>query len=159
MIRVTIKGKEETQKLLDRIPKRLGLALLKAMRESAVLIQSLAKAKAPVFRGLLRVSIVQNVREEGNRIVGEVGSALPYAQVVEFGRNQGWFPPLENLRLWARRKLGDDRLAFPIARAIKRRGFKAQPYLGPAAEEANPRISFIFTARILEAIAQEGGTA
>jgi hypothetical protein len=157
MIRVTIKGASETAKLLERIPQRLGLALVKAMRDSSVLIQSLAKANAPVFRGLLRASILQSVEVEGNKIVGRVGSALAYAPVVEFGRASGWFPNVTELRTWARRKLGDARFAFVVGRAIQRRGFKAQPYLMPALESAGPRVQMIFDSRINEAVRAEGG--
>ena len=157
MIRITIRGAEETAKLLERLPQRIGLALVRAMRDSAVLIQSLAKVNAPVFRGLLRASILQSVTIEGDRIVGHVGSALAYAPVVESGRTTGWFPKLSELKTWARRKLGDARFAFVVGRAIQRRGFKAQPYLAPAVETASPRIQLIFDARIKEAIQAEGG--
>jgi hypothetical protein len=87
--------------------------------------------------------------------VGEVGSGLVYAPIIEEGRTQGWFPPPEALREWARSKLGNERLAFVVARAISRRGFKAQPYLGPALEIVAPRVEAIFQARISEAL---GGT-
>jgi hypothetical protein len=164
MIRVILKEKGEVTKVLPRLSQRLRAALLQAMKEAAVLIQSLAKLNAPVFRGMLRVSIAQNVAEDGARIVGEVGSGLPYASVVEDGRNPwaGRQPPSgpgSDLRTWARRKLGDERLAFVVARAIKRRGFRAQPYLRPALLGATPRVQAIFQTRILDALQQEGGTA
>jgi hypothetical protein len=157
MIRVSFSGLDESKKFFEQVPKRLGLALIKAMQESAILIQSLAKSKAPVFRGFLRLSIVQSLKEEGNRIVGEVGSALPYAPIVEFGKSAGWFPNLTDLKVWARRKLGNERLAFVVGRAIKKRGFRAQPYLGPALEEAQPRFQLLFAARITQAVAEMGG--
>lgn len=159
MIRVVLKEKGEVTKVLTRLPQRLRAAVVSAMRESAVLIQSLAKLNAPVFRGLLRVSIAQNVAEDGDRIVGEVGSGLPYASVIEEGRSSGWFPPPSALKAWARRKLGDERLAFVVARAIKRRGFHARPYLRPALLAATPRVQAIFQARILDVLRQEGGSA
>jgi len=162
MIRIILKEKGEVTKVLTGLPQRLRSAILKAMRESAVMVQSYAKLYAPVFRGLLRVSIAQNVAEEGNRIIGEVGSGLIYASVVEEGRNPwpgAMPPPSGDLRTWARRKLGDERLAFVIARAIKKRGFRAQPYLKPALLAATPRIQTIFQTRILEALQAEGGKA
>jgi hypothetical protein len=159
MIRVSITGQDESKKFFEQVPKRLGLALLKAMQDSAILIQSLAKSKAPVFRGLLRVSIVQSLKEEGQRVVGEVGSALPYASVIEFGKSAGWFPNLSDLKVWARRKLGHERLAFVVGRAIQRRGFRAQPYLAPAFEEAQPRIQLLFAARITQVVGEMGGSA
>ncbi|MBI4063469.1 MAG: HK97 gp10 family phage protein [Elusimicrobia bacterium] len=159
MITITIKGKDETLKLLERLPQRLILALVKGMRDSAILVQSLTKTNAPVFRGLLRVSILQGVSLEGNRIVGHVGSALAYASVVEFGRTTGWFPNVSELKVWARRKLGDERKAFVVGRAIKTRGFRKQPYLLPALESARPRVEIIFQSRLAEAIQAEGGEA
>jgi hypothetical protein len=159
MIRIVLKEKGEVTKLLTRLPQRLKAAIVTAMRESAILIQSLAKLNSPVFRGLLRVSIAQNVAEDGARIVGEVGSGLPYASVIEEGRSSGWFPPPSELKAWARRKLGDERLAFVVARAIKRRGFRAQPYLRPALLAATPRVQLIFQNRVAEALRAEGGTA
>ncbi|MCX5786054.1 MAG: HK97 gp10 family phage protein [Elusimicrobia bacterium] len=160
MIRIILRDKDGLIKTLPQLPQRLHNAIVRAMRESAVLLQSYAKLYAPVFRGLLRVSIAQNVTEEGNRIIGEVGSGLPYASVIEEGRNP-WSgampPPSGDLRTWARRKLGDERLAFVVARAIKRRGFRAQPYLKPALLSATPRIQTIFQSRVLEALQQAGG--
>ena len=161
MIRIILKEKGGITKTLPQLPQRLRNAIVRAMRESAVLIQSYAKLYAPVFRGLLRVSIAQNVAEEGSRITGEVGSGLAYASVIEEGRNPwpgAMPPPSGDLRAWARRKLGDERLAFVVARAIKRRGFRAQPYLRPALLGATPRIQTIFQSRILDALRQEGGT-
>ena len=161
MIRIILKEKGEITKTLPQLPQRLRGAIVRAMRESAILIQSFAKLYAPVFRGLLRVSISQNVSEEGSRITGEVGSGLTYASVVEEGRNPwpgAMPPPSGDLRTWARRKLGDERLAFVVARAIKRRGFRAQPYLRPALLGATPRIETIFQSRILETLQQAGGT-
>jgi len=157
MIRVTIRGAKETVKQLRDLPQRLHLALIKAMLDTAVQIQSLAKINAPQYRGLLRISIVQAVREEGTKLTAEVGSALPYAKVVELGKKPGWFPPVKELKAWARRKLGDEHLSYVIGRAIKRRGFRAQPYLASAAEAVAPRVEMIFTKRIAEAIRQAGG--
>ncbi|OGS32981.1 MAG: hypothetical protein A2218_10365 [Elusimicrobia bacterium RIFOXYA2_FULL_53_38] len=160
MIRITLNEKGGITKLLPELPQRLRAAIVRAMRESAILVQSYAKLYTPVFRGLLRVSIAQNVAEAGNKITGEVGSGVVYASVVEEGRNP-WSgampPPSGDLRTWARRKLGDERLAFVIARAIKRRGFRAQPYLRPALLGATPRIQLVFQSRLMEALQQAGG--
>jgi hypothetical protein len=157
MIRVTIRGAKELVQQLKDLPQRLHLAILKAMLDTAVQVQGLAQANAPQFRGMLRFSIVHSVREEGERLVGEVGSAIPYAKVVEYGRTPGWFPPVKDLKAWARRKLGDEHLSYVVGRAIKKRGYRAQPYLNPAAETVAPRVEMIFQKRISEAIRQAGG--
>lgn len=158
MIKITVKGAEQLSALMKQIPNRMKIALYTAARDSAIHIQGIAKRNAPVYRGQLRASIVQTVEVNGNRIVAQVGSGLPYAKAVEFGRSAGWMPNTDQLRTWARRKLKDERAGYAVARAISRRGFRAQPYLEPAVEEAQPRISIIFAARILEAVSQAGGS-
>lgn len=168
MIRVTIRGAKETEDLFRRLPGRLTLALVKGITDLAIAFWSKAKVNAPVFRGLLRESLLYNVQVEKGRIVGRVGSALAYAPVVEFGRGQGWFPNVTELRTWARRKLGTDRvwvegkqwnLAYIIGRAIATRGFDAQPYMTPAFAEVAPRARAILETRISEMIRAEGGGA
>lgn len=158
MLRITLNDKDNAAKTLSSLPQRLRAAILSAMRESAVLLQSLAKLNAPVFRGLLRLSIAQSVTDEGDKITAEVGSGLVYASVIEEGRKVGWFPPPSgDLKTWARRKLGDERLAYVVARAIKRRGFRAQPYMKPALGAAVSRIQLIFQNRVTEAVKAGGG--
>ncbi|MCG3204330.1 MAG: hypothetical protein KCHDKBKB_01045 [Elusimicrobia bacterium] len=157
MIRVTIKGTPEILALMNAMPNRMRLALFKAMRDTVIVVQSLAKRNAPVWRGLLRASIVQMVTVDGNQIVGQVGSSLPYASVLEFGSKPGKFPNIQQLKVWARRKFGVEDAAFVIGRAIQRRGFAPQPYLEPAAVEAGPRVELIFNGRILETLSELGG--
>lgn len=65
--------------------------------------------------------------EHGARVY----NGVPYAGVIESGRRRGKFPPIETIKRWAQRKLGlsrreAERAAFPIARAIARRGLRAR---------------------------------
>src|SRR2546425_997146 len=98
MIRVTLREKGEVTKVMERMPARIRGAVVQAFQDIAIQIQSLAKINAPVFRGLLRLSIAQSVTDEGSKIIGQVGSGLIYAPVVEEGRETGWFPPPDSLR-------------------------------------------------------------
>lgn len=153
MIRITLRDKDDVVKVLSGLPQRLRAAVLQAFQDITIEIQSRAKITAPMgVTGQLRLRIAQHAADEGGKIIGEVGSGMVYAPVVEEGRQTGWLPPPENLRTWARKKLGDDRLAFVVARAIQRRGFRAQPYLRPAMEAVLPRVESIFQKRIAEAL-------
>ncbi len=159
MLRLIIKDKNNTINFITELPVRLREALIKAMRESAILIQSYAKTYAPVFRGILRLSIAQNVYAQANIIKAEVGSGVIYANIIEEGRipwSGSMPPPNGDLKTWARRKLGDERLSYIIARAIKIRGFQSKPYLMPALNESIPRIKNIFTTRINETFENRG---
>lgn len=59
----------------------------------------------------------------------DVRNIDPKAVFVERGRRPGKMPPVRALEPWAQRKLGDRRLAWPVARAIGRRGLRPRPVL------------------------------
>lgn len=66
-----------------------------------------------------------------DNIVAFVVANADYASFVEFG-TRPHFPPIEALRDWCAKFLGDESLAFVVARAISRRGTLAHPFMGPA---------------------------
>jgi hypothetical protein len=66
-------------------------------------------------------------RQQGLKLT--IDNAAPHHVYVERGRRPGKPPPSTALEGWATRKLGDRRLAFPVARAIGRRGIKPTPLL------------------------------
>lgn len=105
--------------------------------QSGLTVEGAARMRAPVDTGRLRNSITTEL--EKTRVV--VGSNLHYAPHVEFGTRPHW-PPLAAMQPWARRhgfpagRAG----AFLVARAIARRGTKAQPYMRPALEASRPMI-------------------
>jgi len=76
-----------------------------------------------------------------NFLEKEIVYPAPYADDVHFGRNPGTMPPPQALEKWVKRKLGVQgeaeikRVAFNIARAIKRRGIQPTPYLLRAFEQ------------------------
>lgn len=103
-----------------------------AMERSALAVQRRAMALAPVDTGTLRRSITRQVTP----LHGRVGTNVPYAREVEFGRKpRGPLPAKGELIGWMRRKGIDVELEFVIRRAIAKRGTRAQPYLNPALEE------------------------
>lgn len=82
----------------------------------------------------LRNSLTHRVRATAAGVVGEFGSALPYAAANESGRRPGKMPPRGVLVRsgWLRRHgIPDDR-EFVVRRAIARRGIEAQPFVGRA---------------------------
>lgn len=77
--------------------------------------------------GNLANSIIVDLIEAG--MVAEVGPTAPYGHYVEHG-TRPHFPPLDALEGWAKRHGFDS--AWPICRAIAKRGLKAKPFLFPA---------------------------
>ena len=81
---------------------------------------------------------VTNMRGE----VGIYGNAMKYGYVQEFGRKPGGrMPPVDALKGWARRRLGDENLAFPVARSIAKKGTKPQPFFEPGVKQSMPSVN------------------
>jgi hypothetical protein len=133
MYEVTIAGLSQQTALLQQYPEIATQELQQAMQLGTLAIVREVRPLAPVYRGALRQSLVSTVVNEGNlSIVGRVGSNLSgevYPAVMEFGRAPGRMPPVEALREWAGRVLGDEGLAYVVARAIGARGIRGRAFL------------------------------
>jgi len=120
------------------------------------------RANAAVFRGMVAgaqraVSILQTATTQARAIdtgayrqawratiSGQnvsVSNGRPYAGVIEYGRRpESRRPPSDVIARWAQRKLGltrveAQRAAFPIARAIARRGIRGKFIARSSAEQ------------------------
>lgn len=114
-----------------------------AIRKSTEVVKQNVKRKAPVFDGTLKKAITSKTRN----LYGEVGigeSAEKYGYVQEYGRKSHKLPPVGALKKWARVKLGDENLAYPLARSIAAKGTKPQPFFEPGVQQSMSSIeSFI----------------
>ena len=100
---------------------------------SAFLVEAKAKEKAPVDTGRLRNSIATQIAQ--TRAI--VAANVLYAPFVEFG-TKPHFPPPAALQPWARRHGFPKGMAgaYMVARAIARRGTRAQPFMAPALQQS-----------------------
>lgn len=129
------KTPEELAEALDSLPETLTERLEAALQDVGVRIASSARGNAPVDRGRLRSSLTSVVQQVGQTLVQlEVGTNVDQAEPIERGTDP-FFPPPSELRGWARRVLGDESAAWPVAKSISETGISEQPYLGPAFEE------------------------
>ena len=129
-------GPRELAEAFDALPSALNDHLEDAAEDIGVRIASAARENAPVDRGRLRSSISHVVENVGETLMQiRVGSNVDQAAPQEFGTDPGHFPPISALRGWARRVLGDESAAYPVARSIAETGLDAQPFLGPAFRE------------------------
>jgi len=122
MLKLTIKENKILKKALtDPVTYRQPIDGF--LRKAGFTVEGRAKKRAPVDTGRYRSSIKTEVQE----LRSIIGSNLVYAPFIEFGTRPHW-PPLSALQPWARRhgfprgRTG----AFLVARAIARRGTKAQ---------------------------------
>lgn len=132
----------------------------RGLTEITETIADLARTNAPGgARGLLRANIRTEVQDSGASIVGMVFTTkdVPYARYVEEGTAPHW-APIAPLKLWARRVLGSERLAYVVQRAIARRGTRAQRFFGNAVDATRPRIRVILDQNLAEGLrAYRGG--
>lgn len=58
------------------------------------------------------------------------GYRAPYAEYVEEGTDAHW-APIDPLKKWARRVLGDEQAAYAVQQKIAQKGTPSQPYVQP----------------------------
>lgn len=125
---------EDAAEAFARLPAVLAQKLASALNDIGVRVRGTAAENAPVDRGRLQNSISHVVERVGDLILRvRVGSNLDYAAQHEFGA-EPFFPPVDELRDWARRVLGDESLAYPVAESISETGLDEQRYLRDAVE-------------------------
>lgn len=145
---------EGAQRLDENI--RKGVERLAAFAREEVLRQAEgAKPYPPVFTGTFLGSVAKSVAlGPGGEVRATVGSPVEYAPVIEEGRRPGRFPPLAPLRVWARERLGEEGLAFVVARKIARKGIAPRPVFHNAVEAAEGRVQGIFDEGLLEGLGE-----
>ena len=117
----------------EALPGALNDSLKGAAQDIAERIRGAAAENAPVDTGQLASYIEAVVESVGETLVEiRVGTNRDGAAAQEFGTDPGHFPPPSALRDWARRVLGDEGAAYPVARSIAETGLDEQPYLRPA---------------------------
>lgn len=143
----------------DRLASTLGKAasdvspeLKGAMTTSLLLIESDARRGVKRDTGRLQNSITHSI--SGNGLEGKVGPSVAYGLYVEMGRRPGKMPPISAVEGWARRHGINP---FLVARAIGRKGIKAQPFLIPAFEKNQRRIVDLFGAVGAKVLSQVKG--
>lgn len=127
-----VRGTQQVIRNLGRIKKQIFDRIVTACQITQAHVVNDARASAPVFLTTLRQSIVPgNIDVKADSVKAFVNANVYYAAAVEFG-SRPHFPPVEALKDWAAEKLGDEDLAFVIARKISMVGTKPKPFLGPA---------------------------
>lgn len=59
---------------------------------------------------------------------------------VEWGSPVGTKVPIEDLKGWCKRKLGDENLAFAVAKKIEEQGIEPRPFIRPTLHQKLPLI-------------------
>ena len=115
-----------------------------SMEQAVLLLQREVVTRTPVgATGILRGSIASEVRGTTAQIRGIVTTPQAYALPVEEGSRPHW-APIAPLKLWARRKLGDERAAYRVRWAIHLRGTRPVRMFAQGLEASRTRIEQLF---------------
>lgn len=134
----------EVRAAFKRAPALVLRELDRQLARGAKEIARDARAEAPKATSELTNSIRAVRAGLGDHLVI---AASGHAGPVEAGRRPGPMPPLQSIIDWMKvRRIGPSdpdarrRAAFPIARAIGRRGTRPQPFMRPALEKNRSRL-------------------
>jgi len=117
------------------LPQRQGITVKKAkdsvLDSTMKLVEDIAidfsnelKQEAPVDRGRLRQSIQITKVRDGFKVFPSVD----YAYYIQHGTDPHHVP-IEPLKVWARRKLGQESAAYAVEKKIAKKGTDANPFI------------------------------
>lgn len=124
---------KDFEKFIEAQAKGYGEGVEKALTDTAAHainhVQTVAIPQAKPFPPILFGNYKRSwkiLKRTSNSV--EVGSDIPYAGVIEYG-SRPHFPPVDAMRLWAKRKMGlsgkdAKNVAFLVSRAIAKHGTK-----------------------------------
>ncbi len=123
-------------------------------------------ARTPVNLGTLRGSIARGEPvARGTEITGQIETASPYGEFVEYGRAQGRWPPEAPIAYWITRKLGITdpaelaQATFLIRRKIGTNGTPGAFMFRDGFQAALPAVETIFDTMLSELVTAWAGSA
>ena len=111
----------DDQEIVDKMKRVLMKSMFK--------MEELVIKNAPFDRGFLRQNITLFPEILSDKYV--LTSKAPYSAAMEYG-TRPFYAPIEPLKGWAHRKLGDESLGWAIRGKIAAVGITAQPYMRPS---------------------------
>lgn len=132
-IQVSVTGTADLQRALQKYGAKAEALVAAALYREAEGVMSKSKEESPVgVDGNLRASgfvkLPATVNGKIRVEMGYGGPAARYAAAVHEG-TRPHFPPVDALKPWAKKFLGDEDAAFAVARKIARVGTKATKFL------------------------------
>jgi len=120
--KVKLEGLEKGQKVTKDKSKRILMLCMMKMEQLAI-------KNAPVDQGFLRLNISLFPQILSYSYI--LTSNADYSAAMEYGTRPYW-APIEPLKEWAARKIGDEGVAYAIQASIAKYGVKAHPFMRPA---------------------------
>lgn len=118
-----------SQSKLDKGEKLTKDRLRRVLKRAMTTMEELAINNAPFDRGNLSLNISLFPQVLSNNYV--LTSNMPYSEAIEYG-TRPFYAPIDPLKGWASRKLGNENLGYAIQKKIAKYGITAQPFMRPA---------------------------
>lgn len=143
---IKLKNPKKFENKLQELDENKTNAIKTTLNKAGTLIWAQSRRNSPVDTGRLQNSIAKDFNRFNLEM--RVGTNVKYAIFVHEGTKPHW-PPIDALRPWAR---SHGISPFVVARAIARKGTKAQPFIKRAVDESENKINRIFESEIRKAI-------
>jgi hypothetical protein len=140
-LEIQVRGLDKVERGLQRAPANLADETRSALTASLLLLEADQRRHVAMDTRRLLGSINHKITGRGANLTGRVGPSVRYAFFVEHGRRPGRPPPTDAIAGWARRH---GIPPFLVARAIGRRGTRAQPFVAPSLTRNLGRIQRLF---------------
>lgn len=125
----------DPQMVFNVLREELGQGVFTLINNGADTARLLAPWNVGTLRGSITAEVLApNPNELASGILYTGKESEAYAAATEYGAKPHW-APIKPLKYWAKRKGGDERLAYVAQRSIAKKGTRAQPYFGPATDE------------------------
>ena len=137
--RIEVKGGKQVAANLARLEEKGIRLAMAALYQEGGEIMSKSERLAPVgvtgaLRGSGHVQLPKRTPTGIEVLLGYSGAAASYAVFVHEGTGPAvgrpkYFPPVDALKRWAKKKLGDEDAAYAVARKIYNKGTEPRKFL------------------------------
>ncbi len=140
------------QEALKKSPANMTKAIEQTGAECASILEGFLRSNAPKFESHLTHSLLGGIsREMAGEVAAVVTAGVPYARMVDMGRQPGRMPPLGPvlrwvaLKLWKREGAISEDMVWPVAINLRKRigsqGTRKSDYVQRGVEAATPHLT------------------
>jgi hypothetical protein len=112
----------DIKNLIKNAREKIPIITKQEIAKFSVNVQREARSLAPKTTS----ELVRSIRRENIKYHTRIWVDKEYAEYTEVGRRAGKMPPVDSLKRWAKIVLGNENLAFAVAKSIAKKGYKGK---------------------------------
>jgi HK97 gp10 family phage protein len=134
---------KQLRRLYKKYPAEIDDAFKRILTDGSIIVQKRLRENAPV--GVTQ-DLSRKIQRTVSKSTARIRPMAGYTYWVENGRGAGKAPPWsgsegEDFRKWVALKMGSSVPPFVVARAIGKKGTKAQPFVKPTYDDTKPIVT------------------